>query len=100
VTRHVSSHRSFGCSKGIYEALELRDGDQSAFSGKGVEKAVRNVEEVIGPALIKKKFDVAKDLGKIDAFMRELDGTKDKSKLGQMPYWESVWRAKQERLPR
>ena len=44
--------------------------------------AVTNVEKVIAPALIAKGFHVATDLGKIDAFMKEMDGTDDKSKLG------------------
>lgn len=44
--------------------------------------AVHNVESIIAPALIEKGFDVAKDLGKIDAFMNEMDGTDDKRKLG------------------
>lgn len=71
-----------GASKGDYEAIELRDGDPACYGGNGVTKAVYNVEHVIGPALIEQKFDVRSDLAKIDAFMRKLDGTKDKSNLG------------------
>ncbi|MCJ1404992.1 hypothetical protein MMC11_008218 [Xylographa trunciseda] len=71
-----------GASKGEYEACELRDGDASIYHGNGVTKAVSNVEHVIGPALIARKFNVGTDLHKIDAFMIELDGTDDKSKLG------------------
>lgn len=71
-----------GASKGDYEAVELRDDDKAMYHGKGVLNAVSNVDKVIGPALIKKKFNVATDLDKIDAFMNELDGTDDKSKLG------------------
>ncbi|KZF22001.1 enolase [Xylona heveae TC161] len=71
-----------GASKGDYEAVEVRDGDNASFGGKGVEKAVHNVEHVLGPAIINEKFDVAHDLAKIDSLMRHLDGTEDKSKLG------------------
>lgn len=44
-----------GASTGVYEALELRDGDKSRYLGKGVLKAVKNVNEVISPALIGKE---------------------------------------------
>ncbi|CAK7200210.1 hypothetical protein SEUCBS139899_002901 [Sporothrix eucalyptigena] len=71
-----------GASTGAHEAVELRDGDKSIYGGKGVTKAVDNVNNIIGPALIEKKFDLAKDLGKIDQFMRDLDGTPNKAKLG------------------
>lgn len=70
-----------GASTGVHEALELRDGDKSVFLGKGVSKAVENVNGVIAPALIAKNFNV-KDQSQIDNFMLELDGTKNKSKLG------------------
>ena len=68
-----------GASTGEREALELRDGDKARFLGKGVLKAVSNVNETIAPALI--GFDVT-DQALIDKTMIELDGTKDKSKLG------------------
>ena len=68
-----------GASTGEREALELRDGDQSRFLGKGVLTAVKNVNEIIAPALI--GYDVT-DQALIDKTMIELDGTKDKSKLG------------------
>ena len=71
-----------GASKGDYEALELRDGDKDVFEGNGVLKAVHNVEHVLGPAVMEKKFDIAKDLRAIDELMIHLDGTQDKSKLG------------------
>lgn len=71
-----------GASKGDYEAIELRDGKADVYRGKGVETAVHNVENILGPALIKAHFDVATDLQKIDALLREVDGSKDKSKLG------------------
>ncbi|KAI4454066.1 enolase [Holotrichia oblita] len=69
-----------GASTGEYEALELRDGDKSRFLGKGVLKAVNNINKVIAPALID-KFAVT-DQAKIDEFMIKMDGTDNKSKLG------------------
>lgn len=68
-----------GASTGEYEAVELRDGDKARYLGKGVQKAVRNVNEVIAPELI--GFDALDQLG-IDQTLIELDGTKNKSKLG------------------
>lgn len=66
---------------GQHEAHELRDGDKKMWGGKGVLKAVQNVNETIGHALINKGLDV-KDQHAIDAFLNELDGTKNKTKLG------------------
>lgn len=66
---------------GQHEACELRDGDKTKWSGKGVTKAVANVNDVIGPALIEKNLDV-KDQTTVDAFLIELDGTPNKTKLG------------------
>ena len=68
-----------GASTGAHEALELRDGDLSRFDGKGVLKAVQNVNEIIAPALL--NFDVTDQAG-IDKRLLELDGTSNKSKLG------------------
>ena len=68
-----------GASTGEREALELRDNDKSRFLGKGVLKAVENVNEVIAEAII--GMDVTDQNG-IDRLMIELDGTHDKSKLG------------------
>ncbi|MCL4295886.1 MAG: phosphopyruvate hydratase [Anaerolineae bacterium] len=68
-----------GASTGVHEALELRDGDKNRFLGKGVEKAVENVNEKIAPELF--GWD-ARDQEGIDAFMRELDGTANKAELG------------------
>ncbi len=68
-----------GASTGVNEALELRDGDKSRYLGKGVSKAVANVNEVIAPALIGK---CACDQRGIDQLMIALDGTPTKSKLG------------------
>lgn len=70
-----------GASTGIHEALELRDGDKAVHHGKGVLKAVQNVNEKIGPALVSKGFDVTKQ-EEIDKFMLELDGTENKASLG------------------
>jgi len=66
---------------GQHEACELRDGDKTKWGGKGVLKAVDNVNSVIGPELIKKGLDV-KDQKAVDDFLIELDGTANKTKLG------------------
>ena len=68
-----------GASTGAFEAVELRDGDKGRYLGKGVEKAVANVNEVIAPEL--EGMD-AFDQPAIDALMIELDGTHNKGKLG------------------
>ena len=68
-----------GASTGEFEALELRDGDKSRFGGKGVTKAVENINTVINDAL--KGVD-ASDIYAVDAAMIAVDGTKDKSNLG------------------
>jgi len=68
-----------GASTGEHEAVELRDGDKARYLGKGVLKAVDNVNDVIAPELI--GYDVTNQVG-IDQRMLELDGTPNKSKLG------------------
>ncbi len=68
-----------GASTGEFEALELRDGDKERYLGKGVEKAVNNINTVINEVLT--GLD-ASDIYVIDKAMIEADGTKDKSKLG------------------
>ncbi len=68
-----------GASTGEHEALELRDGDKGRYLGKGVEKAVANVNEVIAPELV--GYSVLDQVG-VDTKMLEMDGTKTKSKLG------------------
>ena len=68
-----------GASTGEFEALELRDGDKSRFGGKGVSKAVANINTVINDVLV--GMD-ASDIYAIDKAMIEADGTKDKSNLG------------------
>lgn len=68
-----------GASTGQHEALELRDGDMTRYFGKGVLKAVGNVNDIIAPELI--GMNVFEQRA-IDMAMRELDGTENKSKLG------------------
>ncbi|HHU59584.1 TPA: phosphopyruvate hydratase [bacterium] len=68
-----------GASTGQKEAVELRDGDKQRYLGKGVLKAVNNVINIIGPALVGKLVD---DQVEIDRSLVELDGTPNKSKLG------------------
>ena len=68
-----------GASTGIYEALELRDGNQERFGGKGVLKAVENINKIIAPAL--KGMDPLNQRA-IDDKLLELDGTENKAKLG------------------
>ena len=68
-----------GASTGEFEALELRDGDKGRFGGKGVCKAVENVNKAIAEAVV--GLD-ASDIYAVDAAMLKADGTKDKSKLG------------------
>lgn len=68
-----------GASKGKYEALELRDGDNERFHGRGIRQAISNVMEEIAPALVGQD---ALAQGKIDRLLIELDGTKNKSRLG------------------
>jgi enolase len=68
-----------GASTGAHEAVELRDGDKKKFGGKGVLKAINNVNETIGPKLL--GYDVADQTG-IDEMMIILDGTPNKANLG------------------
>jgi enolase 1/2/3 len=68
-----------GASTGVHEAVELRDGDKRIFGGKGVLKAVKNVNEIIAPKLL--GYDVADQTG-IDEMMIQIDGTPNKGNLG------------------
>ncbi len=68
-----------GASTGENEVLELRDGDSSRYKGKGVLKAVENVNTVIKEAVVDREFESQKEF---DDFLIQLDGTKNKSKLG------------------
>jgi enolase len=68
-----------GASTGTHEAVELRDGDESVYSGKGVLKAVGNVNRIIAPKII--GLDVSDQKG-LDSLLCDLDGTPNKAKLG------------------
>ncbi|MBT3194716.1 MAG: phosphopyruvate hydratase [Verrucomicrobia bacterium] len=68
-----------GASTGENEAVELRDGDSARYLGRGVQKAVQNINDVIAPELL--GYDVLDQVG-IDKTMIELDGTNNKGKLG------------------
>jgi len=84
VVTETGLHRAIvpsGASTGQHEACELRDGDKTHWSGKGVLKAVKNVNEIIGPAIIKENIDV-KDQPKLDEYLIKLDGTPNKTNLG------------------
>jgi len=70
-----------GASTGALEALELRDGDKNRFGGKGVLKAVKNVNDFITPPLLSKQLEATSQT-ELDQFLIELDGTDNKSKLG------------------
>ncbi|PTI89739.1 phosphopyruvate hydratase, partial [Mammaliicoccus vitulinus] len=70
-----------GASTGEYEAVELRDGDKDRYLGKGVLKAVENVNEIIAPEIIEGEFSVLEQVS-IDKLMIALDGTPNKAKLG------------------
>ena len=68
-----------GASTGIHEALELRDGDKKRYIGKGVRKAVQNINELIKTEIINKQFD---NYRAFDKAILELDGTENKSNIG------------------
>jgi enolase len=68
-----------GASTGKHEAVELRDGDAKRFLGKGVTRAVRNVNEILGPEIVGLE---AADQRQVDQTMLDLDGTENKGKLG------------------
>lgn len=78
-TIHECAAVPSGASTGRHEALELRDGDKKRYNGLGVLKAVRNIQEIIGPKL--KDLDPRQQTN-IDRVMIELDGTPNKSRLG------------------
>ena len=68
-----------GASTGTHEAIELRDGDQSRYLGKGVLRAIQNIVEIIEPAIF--GFD-ARNQGALDVALLQLDGTSNKGRLG------------------
>uniref|UniRef100_A0A4W5NVN5 phosphopyruvate hydratase n=1 Tax=Hucho hucho TaxID=62062 RepID=A0A4W5NVN5_9TELE len=70
-----------GASTGIYEALELRDGDKSRYKGKGVLKAVGHINDTLAPALIASGISVVEQ-EQLDNTMIEMDGTENKSQFG------------------
>jgi len=70
-----------GASTGEFEAVELRDGDKKRYLGKGVLKAVENVNNIIAPKIVDLGVD-ARNQTEIDKIMIDLDGTKNKAKLG------------------
>eukprot|EP00038_Savillea_parva_P006421 m.163708 g.163708 ORF g.163708 m.163708 type:complete len:445 (+) comp12327_c0_seq1:89-1423(+) len=70
-----------GASTGDAEALELRDGDKTQWHGKGVTKALANVNEIIGPKVVEAQINPV-DQAKLDEFMNQLDGTANKGTLG------------------
>jgi enolase len=84
VTTHKGVFRAdvpSGASTGIHEALELRDGVKAQYLGKGVLKAVENVNKHIAPAVVAANLDVT-DQKAVDKFLIDLDGTVNKNKLG------------------
>ncbi len=68
-----------GASTGIHEALELRDDDKKRYLGKGVKKAIQNINELVSKEIINRQFD---DYRAFDKAILELDGTENKSKIG------------------
>ncbi|KAH9984808.1 enolase [Russula vinacea] len=83
ITAHIGRYRAAvpsGASTGVHEAVELRDGDKNAYVGKGVLKAVANVNDTIAPALIQSGLKVTQQK-EIDDFLIKLDGTPNKGKL-------------------
>jgi len=78
-----------GASTGEHEAIELRDGDKTHYLGKGVQKAVDNVNAVLGPEIVGMS---AADQAGIDARLIDLDGTPNKGKLGANAILACRWR--------
>ncbi len=77
-----------GASTGKFEAVELRDGDKSRYSGKGVLTAIDNVNAKIGPAII--GYDATEQVA-IDNLMLKLDGTDNKSNFGANAILVYLW---------
>lgn len=71
-----------GKSEAPHEFVELKDNDPGVYRGFGVEVAVKNVQEIIGPALVERRFNAQKQLREIDQFMVDLDGTPNLARLG------------------
>ena len=70
-----------GASTGAHEAVELRDNDKSQYVGKGVSKAIANVNTILGPELVKSGLKVTQQK-EVDDLLLKLDGTPNKGKLG------------------
>ena len=68
-----------GASTGKHEAIELRDNDKKRYSGKGVKKAIYNINNILGPQIINKQFNNIYDF---DQNLIKIDGTENKSKMG------------------
>ena len=78
-----------GASTGAHEAVELRDGDPARYGGKGVLRAVKNVNEIIAPEII--GMEAVRQID-IDALMIDLDGTPNKGRTGrQLRFWAYPW---------
>ena len=77
-----------GASTGSREAVELRDGDSKRYQGKGVLKAVENINTVLAPALVRHEV---RDQAAIDGKMIDLDGTETKAHLGANASGRLVW---------
>lgn len=77
-----------GASTGIHEAAELRDNDKKKYAGKGVLKAVKNVNDIIAEGIV--GFDVAQQAA-IDEAMIALDGTPNKPNWAPTLFWRLVW---------
>ena len=76
--REVKASVPSGASVGEHEAVELRDGDPGRYAGKGVLRAIENIEKIVAPEIIGRRIDVFE----IDKLLIEIDGTSNKSKLG------------------
>jgi len=70
-----------GASTGIHEALELRDNIKADYHGKGVSKAIKNINDIIAPAFVGKDIDIC-DQAAVDKILIDMDGTDNKAKLG------------------
>src|SRR5690349_15008070 len=111
----AKAHAPSGASTGKHEAIELRDSDHARYSGKGVLRAVRNVNQVIAPEL---RGMSVEDQSAIDGRMIDLDGTANKSELGAnaivavscavarasaqlkgVPLWKSLAGSRSPRMP-
>lgn len=84
-----------GASTGMFEATELRDGDKSRYNGKGVLKAVNNVNSEIADAVL--GWDASDQRG-LDHILINLDGTETRAALVPMPFWVYPWQLLMQQL--